>query len=162
MFTQKELNAIDPIYFSIIALHGSAVTLQSNNTGHCWHILLEEYPRFRSCRIYHTNTDMELRFPTVSGRSDPMTPIGLAGKRLVGSAPGNTTKQTNRRYTHEQETYQSRIYQPPFRWFLHPGPENSDGGALAGRTWLFHRKYHCGRIWGRFPVYPPNDRNGTG
>ena len=53
MFTQKELNAIDPIYFSIIALHGSAVTLQSNNTGHCWHILLEEYPRFRSCRIYH-------------------------------------------------------------------------------------------------------------
>ena len=38
MFTQKELNAIDPIYFSIIALHGSAVTLQSNNTGHCWHM----------------------------------------------------------------------------------------------------------------------------
>lgn len=21
----------------------------------CWHILLEEYPRFRSCRIYHTH-----------------------------------------------------------------------------------------------------------
>ena len=49
MFTPKELNAIDPVYFSIIALHGSAVTLQSNNTGHCWHILLEEYPRFRNC-----------------------------------------------------------------------------------------------------------------
>lgn len=55
MFTPKELNAIDPVYFSIIALHGSAVTLQSNNTGHCWHILLEEYPCFRSCRIYHTH-----------------------------------------------------------------------------------------------------------
>ena len=118
MFTPKELNAIDPVYFSIIALHGSAVTLQSNNTGHCWHILLEEYPRFRSCRIYHThhrgtpyhNTGMELRFPAVSGRSGPMTPIGLAGKGLVGSDPGKTTKQTNRRYAHEQETYQSRIH----------------------------------------------------
>ena len=34
--------------------------------------------------------------------------------------------------------------------------------GMAGRTWLFHRKYHCGRIWGRFPVYPPDDRNGIG
>ncbi|WP_044918508.1 hypothetical protein [Enterocloster clostridioformis] len=55
MFTPKELKAIDPVYFSIIASNGSAVTLQSNNTGHCWHILLEEYPHFRSCRIYHTH-----------------------------------------------------------------------------------------------------------
>ena len=50
MFTPKELNAIDPVYFSIIALHGSAVTLQSNNTGHCWHINMAfETIRFIKC-----------------------------------------------------------------------------------------------------------------
>ena len=132
MFTPKELNAIDPVYFSIIALHGSAVTLQSSNTGHCWHILLEEYPTpatagisfWRNTHVSEAagsitpiteepltmNTGMELRFPAVSGRSGPMTPIGLAGKGLIGSDPGKTTKQTNRRYAHEQETYQSRIH----------------------------------------------------
>lgn len=55
MFTSKELKAIDSNYFFIIASNGSAVTLQSKNTGHCWHILLEEYRSFRSCRIYHTH-----------------------------------------------------------------------------------------------------------
>ena len=55
MFTLKELKVIDLNYFSIIASNGSTVTLQSNNTGHCWHILLEEYPHFKSYRIYHTH-----------------------------------------------------------------------------------------------------------
>ena len=44
MFTAKELNTIDTGYFSIIASGGCTVTLQSKNTGHCWHILLQEYP----------------------------------------------------------------------------------------------------------------------
>ena len=43
------------------------------------------------------NTGMELRFPAVSGRSGPMTPIGLAGKGLIGSDPGKNHK------TDEQE-----------------------------------------------------------
>ena len=55
MFTAKELQNIDAGYFSVIASGGCALTLQSKNTGHCWHILLEEYPSFRSCRIYHTH-----------------------------------------------------------------------------------------------------------
>ena len=55
MFTAKELRSIDSGYFSIIASGGFTVTLQSRNTGHCWHILLQEYAGFRSCRIYHTH-----------------------------------------------------------------------------------------------------------
>ena len=55
MFTAKELKNIDTRYFSVIASGGCTLTLQSKNTGHCWHILLQEYPHFRSCLIYHTH-----------------------------------------------------------------------------------------------------------
>ena len=55
MFTAKELKTIDAGYFSIIASGGYTITLQSKNTGHCWHILLQEYPHFRSFLIYHTH-----------------------------------------------------------------------------------------------------------
>ena len=55
MFTAEELKDIDAGYFSVIASGGFTLTLQSKNTGHCWHILLQEYPHFRSCLIYHTH-----------------------------------------------------------------------------------------------------------
>ena len=51
MFTAKELKNIDAGYFSVIASGGCTLTIQSKNTGHCWHILLQEYPHFRSCLI---------------------------------------------------------------------------------------------------------------
>ena len=55
MFAAKELKNIDAGYFSVIASGGCTLTIQSKNTGHCWHILLQEYPHFRSCLIYHTH-----------------------------------------------------------------------------------------------------------
>lgn len=55
MFTAKELKNIDAGYFSVIASGGCTLTIQSKNTRHCWHILLQEYPHFRSCLIYHTH-----------------------------------------------------------------------------------------------------------
>ena len=41
--------------FFYLASGISTITLQSRNTGHCWHILLQEYAGFQSCRIYHTH-----------------------------------------------------------------------------------------------------------
>ena len=42
MFTAKELKNIDAGYFSVIASGGCTLTIQSKNTRHCWHILLQE------------------------------------------------------------------------------------------------------------------------
>ena len=39
MITPKQLKAIDITYFTILASGSFTVTLQSRNTGHCWHIL---------------------------------------------------------------------------------------------------------------------------
>ena len=55
MITPKQLKAIDITYFTILASGSFTVTLQSRNTGHCWHILFQEYPHFKSCLIYHTH-----------------------------------------------------------------------------------------------------------
>ena len=55
MFTVNELSQIDDGYFKVINSDAFTVTLQSKNTGHCWHILLQEYGRIKSCVIYHTH-----------------------------------------------------------------------------------------------------------
>jgi len=56
MFTAKELSAIDRRHFSVIRAGCLAVTIQSRNTGHCWHILYgEPRPGVISCRIWHTH-----------------------------------------------------------------------------------------------------------
>lgn len=57
MFTQEELDQIDASYFKIIKAGNHTVTLQSKNTKHCWHILHQEYPHFKSCKIYHTHKE---------------------------------------------------------------------------------------------------------
>ena len=36
MFSQEELNLVDPKYFNIILLDPYDVTVQSRNTGHYW------------------------------------------------------------------------------------------------------------------------------
>ena len=51
MFTAKELQNIEAGYFSVIASGGCTLTLQSKNTGHCWHNLLQVYTHFRRCLI---------------------------------------------------------------------------------------------------------------
>lgn len=55
MFTKKDLKAVDRKYFNVFGAGCFTVTLQSRNTGHCWHIVLEEYRHFTSCLIYHTH-----------------------------------------------------------------------------------------------------------
>ena len=55
MFSTDELNEIDGSYFNVIGKGAFTVTLQSRNTKHCWHILLQEYGRIKSCLIYHTH-----------------------------------------------------------------------------------------------------------
>lgn len=53
MFTTTELKSIDQTYFHIINAGCHSVTLQSKNTGHYWHILHQQYPKFSSCKIQH-------------------------------------------------------------------------------------------------------------
>lgn len=81
MITPKQLKAIDITYFTILASGSFTVTLQSRNTGHCWHILFQEYPHFKSCLLKAASstipttkealtigTATALRFPDVSVR----------------------------------------------------------------------------------------------
>ena len=53
MFSEKELNSIDCKYFNIIQAGCYAVTIQSKNTKHYWHIIHESYPTYESCHIEH-------------------------------------------------------------------------------------------------------------
>lgn len=55
MFTQKELDAVDIKYFQVLQMSAYAVTLQSKNTHHCWHIVSQSYGKLVSCQIYHTH-----------------------------------------------------------------------------------------------------------
>lgn len=55
MFSTNELSQIDNDYFQVINKSAFTVTLQSKNTEHCWHILLQEYGKIKSCIIYHTH-----------------------------------------------------------------------------------------------------------
>ena len=114
MFTAKELNTIDTGYFSIIASGGCTVTLQSKNTGHCWHILLQEYPHFRSYMIYHTHHRGTLYHEhghgaTLSGCLSQIRNHDIYW--LSRKAVANTI----RRYAHEAEKHQGRIHQPQLR-----------------------------------------------
>ncbi len=55
MFQTEELEMLDSDYFVILQKSAYCVTLQSKNTGHCWHILHLEYPTFKSCTMYHNH-----------------------------------------------------------------------------------------------------------
>ena len=55
MFTMNELNSIDRQYFRIVGASSYAVTLQSKNTKHYWHIIKIVYPHFTSCNIFHSH-----------------------------------------------------------------------------------------------------------
>lgn len=55
MFADKDILKIDTEYFRIIQIRPFAVTLQSKNTKHCWHILDQTYFGRSTCLIYHTH-----------------------------------------------------------------------------------------------------------
>ncbi len=53
MITKEELREVAGGYFEVLQTGAFAVTLQSKNTGHYWHLLEREYPTFRHFAIYH-------------------------------------------------------------------------------------------------------------
>lgn len=53
MITKEELREVEGSYFEVLQTSGFAVTLQSKNTGHYWHLLEREYPTFRHFVVYH-------------------------------------------------------------------------------------------------------------
>lgn len=56
MFSTADLKALDPKYFSIIAVDDYDVTIMSRNTGHIWYIHNPEYPKPRSRIIFHKHS----------------------------------------------------------------------------------------------------------
>ena len=55
MFTAKELKMIGRNYFRVLDMDDSAITLESKNTRHCWHIFRpeNEYQQTRHVIIHH-------------------------------------------------------------------------------------------------------------
>ncbi len=53
MITEKEKKMFDAGYFNILLINRFAVSVQSKNTGHFWHIIEEEYSTFRHFKLYH-------------------------------------------------------------------------------------------------------------
>lgn len=53
MFTEKELKNIDREYFKVIAVSTFAVTLESRNTRHQWHLISKECRTGMSCEVHH-------------------------------------------------------------------------------------------------------------
>lgn len=53
MITNKELKLISKEYFTILQAGGFTISIQSNNTRHYWHLIVEEYPSFRHYKVYH-------------------------------------------------------------------------------------------------------------
>lgn len=56
MFAQKEIDKIDLEYFRVIQFGGYAITLQSKNTQHCWHIVSQVYGGKYGCQILHAHS----------------------------------------------------------------------------------------------------------
>lgn len=56
MFSTADLKALDPKYFSVIAVDDYDVTIMSRNTGHIWYIHNLEYPKPRSRIIFHKHS----------------------------------------------------------------------------------------------------------
>lgn len=53
MFSQEELQSVDPKYFNIILLDPYDVTVQSKNTGHYWILHSTGVSGKNACLVYH-------------------------------------------------------------------------------------------------------------
>ena len=56
MFDAKELDSLDPKYFTIICKDVYDVTIKSNNTGHYWQLHNPEYPTPGQVIIFHAHS----------------------------------------------------------------------------------------------------------
>jgi hypothetical protein len=56
MITQQEIKSIDTSYFEILQVSSFAIYIRSNNTGHLWGLLLQQYPTHRSYCVYHKHS----------------------------------------------------------------------------------------------------------
>lgn len=63
MITDKELKLIDGSYFKVIQAGGYTISLQSNNTGHYWFLLVEEFKSFRHFKVSHKHNRDDLFHP---------------------------------------------------------------------------------------------------
>ena len=55
MFATKDLDKIDPGYFTIIYRDAYDVTIKSKNTGHYWSLHNPEYPETGQIIIFHSH-----------------------------------------------------------------------------------------------------------
>lgn len=55
MFSNEDLNFLDPEYFSIITTDAYDVTIMSRNTGHYWYLHNPEYPEQGTVIIFHSH-----------------------------------------------------------------------------------------------------------
>ena len=100
MFTAEELQSIDRSYFRVIGCSCFAVTLQSRNTGHCWHILQQEYGRFSTCTIFHTH-----HYGTAYHEHGHAATLALCIRQIVSHDTWWLNRQTFRRSHAHQKTY---------------------------------------------------------
>ncbi len=55
MFTMSDVDKIDRKYFKVLNTSAFTITLQSKNTGHCWHMLNQEYCNKSTVALFHTH-----------------------------------------------------------------------------------------------------------
>ncbi|MCF0134310.1 MAG: hypothetical protein HUJ72_10625 [Blautia sp.] len=53
MFSEKNLQELDPRYFVILVKDEWDVSIQSRNTGHYWYLHCSGFPEEESCVIFH-------------------------------------------------------------------------------------------------------------
>ncbi len=58
MITKEELRLIEG-YFTLLSSNAVCVTIRSKCTGHEWHVLLQEFPHFRSFEIQHRHNSRD-------------------------------------------------------------------------------------------------------
>lgn len=59
MFANKDVGSIDVNYFRIVTTSPFALTLQSKNTGHFWHLVYREANGHETCSVYHKHKETD-------------------------------------------------------------------------------------------------------
>ncbi len=59
MISKKERLMFDAAYFNILLNNGFAISVQSKNTKHYWHIIEEEFDSFRHFKLYHKHNRLD-------------------------------------------------------------------------------------------------------
>lgn len=59
MFKKTELLLVNSVYFILLKLNSFCITLRSKNTGHFWHITVQEYGKVRRFELYHRHKETD-------------------------------------------------------------------------------------------------------